>query len=116
MIDRCNNPENNGFKYYGGRGISVCDRWRDIRKFYSDMGEKPEGLTIERIDNDGNYEPGNCRWATMAEQNRNNSRTRLIKYNNQTKCISEWARELGMHKNTLTYRLNRHPAEVAFNM
>lgn len=71
MMWRCTNPRARNFKYYGGRGITVCERWLDYRNFVTDMGEPPEGLTIERMNNDGNYEPRNCKWATHAEQNRN---------------------------------------------
>lgn len=70
MIQRCTNPKATGYKYYGGRGIKVCDRWRgDFLSFLADMGERPPGLSIDRYpDNDGNYEPGNCRWATAKQQ------------------------------------------------
>lgn len=71
MLDRCRRARNKKFKYYGGRGITVCDRWQTFGNFLADMGEKPVGLSIDRINNDGNYEPGNCRWATQSEQVRN---------------------------------------------
>jgi hypothetical protein len=71
MLQRCNNQNFHQYKDYGGRGITVCERWRKFENFLADMGEPPEGMSLDRINNDGNYEPGNCRWATKLEQRAN---------------------------------------------
>jgi hypothetical protein len=71
MLDRCRNRANPKWEQYGGRGIAVCDRWLSFENFLTDMGERPSGLTLDRVDNDGNYEPTNCRWTTVSEQNFN---------------------------------------------
>jgi hypothetical protein len=74
MIQRCTNPKQPNYRYYGGRGITICERWLAFDNFLADMGERPDGLEIDRINNDGNYEPGNCRWATRSQQVRNRRR------------------------------------------
>jgi len=77
MLQRCNNSKNRNYRHYGGRGIKVCERWLKFENFLEDMGERPEDLTLERENNDGNYEPGNCKWITQKKQCRNNRHTKL---------------------------------------
>lgn len=107
MIRRCCNPNDRGYHNYGGRGISVCESWkRSCRQFISDVGPRPSPLhQIDRINNDGNYEPGNCRWVLPRQQQQNRRSTRHISYCGVTKCIAEWARELGIGETTIAWRL-----------
>ena len=77
MVDRCTNPEHRFYRHYGGRGITVCERWMDVTAFVEDMGKCPDGLTLERIDNNAGYEPGNCKWASRVAQARNQRSTKL---------------------------------------
>ena len=111
MKNRCLNSKYHLFKNYGGRGITVCNEWKnDFVKFYdwSMNNGYNDTLTIDRIDVNGNYEPSNCRWATKLQQQRNTTRLRKITYKNETHCISEWAEILGLEYNTLYHRFRRN--------
>lgn len=109
MISRCYNPKYNGYKNYGERGIVICEEWRtSFIAFFHDMGPKPSPkLTIERLDNNKGYSPENCIWATRATQRRNTRTNRLIIFNGQTKCLMDWANELGMEYKTLEGRIKK---------
>ncbi len=107
MRTRCNNPEHVDFADYGGRGIRVCDRWKSFENFLADMGPRPPGTSIDRIDNNGSYEPGNCRWATQTEQRLNARNCRMLSFNGKTQTLTAWAREAGIPRTTLRKRLNR---------
>lgn len=113
MLQRCERPESPDFSRYGGRGISVCERWHSFAAFLADMGAKPEGMSIDRIDNDGNYEPGNCRWATKKEQGRNRRTNRKVTFNGETLTPAEWAERLGMSREVMHQRLKRWSTEEA---
>jgi hypothetical protein len=106
--ERCYLPNNSGYEYYGARGICVCQEWMDFQAFYSFWGDPPfEGATIGRIDNDGNYEPGNCEWQTQEQQNNNTRRSRLITWNGKTQSIRDWAAEYNIGSRRLWERLKR---------
>lgn len=108
MIQRCNNPNVRHYKRYGGRGIKVCKRWlSSFDAFLSDMGERPSPHhSIDRFpDNDGNYEPENCRWATWQQQNRNKSGTRPLTFRGETLLLVEWEDKLGLPRGRLSQRL-----------
>lgn len=105
MHQRCKNPNHPKYHRYGGRGISVCEAWHSFENFAADMGPQPPGLTIERIDNDGNYTPENCRWAPQQEQARNRSTSVLWEHEGRVMCLSEWAREFGIHIATVQARI-----------
>lgn len=109
MKQRCYDPGIDGYMRYGGRGIQVCDRWRDsFEIFYSDMGDRPgPGYSIERVNNDGDYCPENCKWATAGEQARNRSTTVMITAEGRTMTAAEWARELNMSQTTISERISR---------
>lgn len=108
MIQRCTNPACHEYHNYGGRGIKVCSRWTVSTNFLKDMYPSyKEGLSLDRIDNDGDYSPENCRWVTSKEQNRNKRNNRVLSYKGETLCLVDWAHKLGMPANTLVYRLRR---------
>jgi len=116
MKSRCQNPKNTAFKNYGGRGISVCDRWMNFDNFLSDMGPRPGNLTLDRIDNNKNYEPENVRWATRKQQNNNTRANRLVEYNGKKQTVSQWSEELNISRATILDRLNNgHSVEYCFN-
>jgi hypothetical protein len=103
---RCRNPNDNRYHRYGGRGITFCERWNSFAAFLEDMGPKPTpGLTIERRDNNGNYEPSNCCWMDRAEQSKNRSVCLRITAFDETLNVSDWARKIGMRRTTLTKRI-----------
>lgn len=89
MRSRCTSG-NKDYRHYGGRGISVCERWKSFTNFLADMGEAPPGMQIDRIDNDGNYEPGNCRWATPTQNLRNRRSSLMVTIGGDTRCLAEW--------------------------
>lgn len=102
MKSRCESPTCDHFGHYGARGIRVCERWTDdFCQFSADAGVRPSGMTVDRIDSLGNYEPGNCRWATKADQQRN----KRSNISHQGKCVAVWAREMGMPSMTLRSRV-----------
>ena len=109
MLRRCNDPHHNSFKRYGGRGITVCDRWTiDFRAFAADMGDRPfYGATVERIDNDGPYGPENCRWAAPYEQVRNTRRNVFIDTPSGRMCLRDAADHFGLSLKTLQNRVKR---------
>lgn len=104
---RCLDPEHAAFADYGGRGITVCDRWRDDpTAFLADVGPKPSPKhEIDRIDNDRGYEPGNVRWATRKENDRNRRSSRLLTFRGETHALAEWCERLGLPRDTVRKRL-----------
>lgn len=110
MVYRCVNPDSEAYANYGGRGITVCERWRDsFDAFLNDMGSRPSRLhTIDRIDNDGNYEPGNCRWATKREQANNKRDTVKVAYHGREVTISDLRLAAGLKHSTLFMRIQKY--------
>lgn len=107
MKARCFNKFDKWYCRYGGRGITVCKRWMKFENFYLDMGERPLGKSLDRINNNGNYEPANCRWATKTEQMGNKSNNVIYELNGIKDCVSGWSRRLGIKRETLQSRIVR---------
>ena len=105
MKGRCENPSNASYPKYGGVGIKVCERWQKFENFLADMGEPPDGMSIDRIDNDKGYEPGNCRWATRTTQARNRRNVRMITIGNETKSLPDWADAKGRCRRLIYARI-----------
>lgn len=107
MLQRCTNENDPSYSRYGGMGVSVCPAWRDFATFFADMGERPEGMSIDRYPNQaGNYEPGNCRWASAREQQRNRKISKTLTVDGVTKPLIEWAYWSGIEYSTLLRRLH----------
>lgn len=113
MMRRCYTVRHKDYYNYGGRGITVCEQWKSFKGFLADMGERPDGQTLDRIDGDGNYEPGNCRWLTRMEQQQNTRLARKITFRGKTLSLSAWSRELGIDAGVLRNRLARYSVDVA---
>lgn len=114
MLDRCRLPGHAWYHLYGGRGIVVCERWRSFENFLMDMGERPDGATIDRINNDGNYEPGNCRWASHSTQMRNRRDRVKIEAFGEALLAIEWAERTGVDPERIRIRiLDGWPPEKA---
>jgi len=112
MKSRCVNRNDPAYYKYGGRGITICERWLKFEDFLTDMGDRPEGLSLDRIDNNGNYEPGNCRWATRKEQANNRRNSLKITFNHKTQTLAQWSQELNIKFTTLWARINKHKWSV----
>lgn len=107
MLLRCENPKNHNFKHYGGRGIKVCERWKSLENFTSDMGPRPPGTTLDRINCNGDYEPKNCRWADQKTQHTNTRSAKKIVIDGESFTIHEAARQFGVDFRLISARINR---------
>ncbi len=107
MMDRCYLQTSTAYKNYGGRGITVCKRWHDFENFYADMGDKPKGMTLERMDNDGPYTPDNVRWASYKDQANNRRSNVVLEFEGKKQTMQQWSDEMGLKIQTVWARLNR---------
>jgi Fic family protein len=107
MLSRCRNPNASGYYKYGARGTTVCERWDRYENFLADMGEQPTGLTLDRINPRGNYEPGNCRWLDMQGQQNNRTNNHRLEWRGENLTIMEWSRRTGLNRKTIERRIQR---------
>ncbi len=115
LKSRCNNPNDTAYKYYGAKGIKVCERWiNSFKEFYKDMGDPPLGYVIDRINPYKGYYPENCRWITMVDNARNTRKTIFITFNNKTKCLAEWARILNFNYGNVHYNIRIRKHKMSF--
>lgn len=105
MKARCNNSNNPQYHSYGGRGVSVCKRWHDFKNFFEDMGAPPKGTSIDRINNNKNYTPKNCRWADVSTQNNNRRDNKWITWRGKTQTLAQWCRQTGVNYQLASQRL-----------
>lgn len=109
LLKRCCDPDSQMYSHYGGRGIVVCDRWLNgFENFLADMGKRPDGMEIDRINNNGNYEPENCRWTTRIVNTNNKRNNVLITFKNETKTASEWSRVVGLSAKAIAMRITKY--------
>lgn len=113
MRSRCYNPNNNRYPRYGGRGIKVCARWleekrRGFANFRKDMGDRPPGMTLDRINGNLDYSPDNCRWATQTQQQNNRCNNHIIEVGGEKLTLSQWCRRIGVRHNTMLMRINKY--------
>lgn len=107
MKQRCLNPNSDNYSYYGGRGISICKEWLTFSGFYEDMGSKPPGLTLDRIDGEGDYTVTNCRWVSRKKQSENRKVVHMITIGRTTLCQEDWAKEVGIAPMTIRRRISK---------
>ena len=115
MHERCENINSDAYYQYGGRGISVCTRWKSFENFLEDMGDRPAEMSLDRINYSGNYEPSNCRWATSTQQNNNMRSNNLCTYNGETYTIAQWAKIMGLPWSTMKARISNMDLDRAFS-
>ena len=109
---RCSNPKHSAYKNYGGRGINVCKRWENFGNFYIDMGPRPKGFCIERKDNNKDYSPDNCKWASRGEQALNTRQNKVLTFRGKTQCLKSWCDELKLPVKAISRRLHAYGFSV----